>query len=166
MELSLDMGFRTVLDFTDIAAAEQQVKSTPVCFFLFALASSTHSAPRIARAIRTSRNRQIMYAPIIGLAENSEPRLIEATLQLGFDDILIPPFSAKTVAPRLTSHLRKNITFFETDQYFGPDRRVASGMNKETTKHSDRGKCGDHRTVLISRHLETGVNILKDRFHR
>ncbi len=166
MDLSLDIGFRTVLNFTNIGAAEQQVKRTPICFFLFALTCSAHSTPGISRAIRTSRNRQIKYAPMIGLTENPEPRLIEATLQLGFDDILIPPFSAKSVPPRLNSHLNRRITFFETTQYFGPDRRVGDGIHKEPAHHPDRGKGGDHRKVLISRNLETGVSILKDQFNR
>ena len=166
MDLSLDIGFRTVLNFTDLSVVEQQVKRTPICFFLFALTCSAHSTPGISRSIRSSSNRQIMYAPMVGFTENPEPRLIEATLRLGFDDILVPPFSAKSVAPRINSHINRRITFFETAHYFGPDRRVGEGIHKEPEPHPDRGKGGDHRKVLISRNLETGVSILKDEFHR
>ena len=166
MDLSFDIGFRTVASFSDIPQAELQLKRTPICYFLFALTCSAHNTPGIARAIRTSRNRQIKFAPMIGFTENAEPRMIEATLRLGFDDILVPPFSAKASLPRLMGHLNRRISFFETAEYFGPDRRVGEGIHKEPQHHPDRGKGGDHRKILINRSLETGTNILKDEFHK
>ncbi len=166
MDLSLDIGFRAVLNFHNIAQAEQQVKRTPICFFLFALDHAGPRVPGISRAIRKSRNRQIMFAPIIGFTENADPRIVKACLQFGFDDILIPPFSARTVTPRLNLHLNHRVSFFETTSYFGPDRRVGQGIHKERGPHPDRGKGGDHRKVVISRNLESGVTILKDEFHR
>ncbi len=166
VDLSLDIGFRSVLSFSDIELAEQQVKRTPVCFFLFALTRQSHNASGIARAIRTSRNRQIKFAPMVGFTESAEPRLIQATLRLGFDDILVPPFSAKVALPRLNNHINRRIHFYETENYFGPDRRVGLGIHKEPGNHPDRGKGGDHRKILINRSLETGVSILKDEFHK
>lgn len=166
MDLSLDIGFRSIIGFTDIDLVEQQVKRTPVCFFLFALTRSSHNASGIARAIRTSRNRQIKFAPMVGFTESAEPRLIQATLRLGFDDILVPSFSVKVTLPRLNNHINRRIHFYETKNYFGPDRRVGLGIHKEAKNHPDRGKGGDHRKILINRNLETGVSILKDEFHK
>lgn len=166
LDLSLDIGFSRVLDFTNIAAAEQQVLRAPIAFFLFSLDHNDLLTSRIAREIRRSRNRQIMYAPMIGLTEQPEPDLIETALQLGFDDILIPPFSAKTVAPRLKFHLNRRITFFETTQNFSPDRRAADSHNKKSGNPLGLNRDGDHRKILINRSLDTGISILKDQFHR
>lgn len=166
MDLSLDIGFRSVIKFSNIELAEQQVKRTPVCFFLFALAHNSQNFLGIARTIRTSRNRQIKFAPMIGFTESAEPRLIQDALGLGFDDILVPPFSAKVVLPRLNNHIIRQIHFYETGKYFGPDRRAGLSLHKELENHPDQSQDGDHRKILINRSLETGLGILKDEFHK
>jgi len=146
--------------------AEYQTKKTPICFFLLALDCAEQNIPVIARALRSSRNRQIKYAPLIGFAEVANPKMINFCLQLGFDDILLPPFSRKTINSRLKKHLNRNITFFETNEYFGPDRRTDFNENALAKPHPKRGEGGDHRKIVIRRNLETGVSILRDRFHR
>jgi len=164
-DLCQDIGFRTVLSYKNLAMAEYQTKKTPICFFLLALECAEQNVPAIARALRNSRNRQIRYAPLIGFAEVANSKMIDFCLQLGFDDILLPPFSRKIINSRLEKHLNRNITFFETNEYFGPDRRTEFSENALTKPHPKRGEGGDHRKIVIRRNLETGINILRDRFH-
>jgi len=164
-DLCQDIGFRTVLSYKNLAMAEQQTKRTPICFFLLALECTEQNVPVIAKALRNSRNRQIRFAPLIGFAEVANTKMIDFCLQLGFDDILLPPFSRRTINSRLEKHLNKRITFFETDVYFGPDRRLEFNKNTLAKPHPKRGEGGEHRKIVIRRNLETGVNILRDRFH-
>ncbi len=165
-DLCQDIGFRTVLSYKNLAMAEYQTKKTPICFFLLALECAEKNVPAIARTLRKSRNRQIKFAPLIGFAEVANPKMIDLCLHLGFDDILLPPFSRRIINSRLAKHLNRRITFFETDEYFGPDRRTESSEKALAKPHPKRGEGGDHRKIVIRRNLETGVNILRDRFHR
>jgi len=166
MDLALDMGFRTVLSYKNLAMAEQQTKRTPICFFLFALECVEQNVPVVAKALRSSRNRQIKFAPLIGFTEVANPKMIDFCLQLGFDDVLLPPFSRKIINPRLEKHLNRPVTFFETAQYFGPDRRTGISENASINSNLKRGQGGDHRKIVINRNLEAGINILRDKFHR
>lgn len=160
-DLCTDIGFRAIVNFSDLSLAEKQVQQTPICFFLVALSGIAHNTGGITRAIRTSRNRQIRLAPIIGFTENADPQLVSAVLTLGFDDIIVPPFSANSVFSRLSSHLNRRISFYETGHYFGPDRHI--GLNKQQQK--DQGKTLECRKFLITRSLESGIRILKDELH-
>ena len=160
-DLCADMGFRAIINFNDLSLAEKQVQQTPVCYFLVALRGIADNTGDITRAIRTSKNRQIRLAPIVGFTENADPQLVKKVLTLGFDDIIVPPFTANSVFPRLSSHLNRHITFFETEHYFGPDRHMGLNMKRQR----DQGITIEYRKFLFTRNLERGIQIIKDEFH-
>ena len=160
-DLCADIGFRAIVNFSDLSLAERQVQQTPICFFLVALSGIAHNTGGITRAIRTSKNRQIRLAPIVGFTENADPQLVRAVLTFGFDDIIVPPFTANSVFPRLSSHLNRRISFYETDHYFGPNRHV--GLNKQ--QDQDQEKALEYRKFLITRNIESGIRILRDEFY-
>jgi len=165
MDASLDIGFRTILNFTDIEIAEQQVKRTPLCFFLFSLDGNLSEIPKVAKAIRFNRKKSIRFAPMIGFTQKADQKTITACLQFGFDDIVAAPFDAQSIMLRLRELLNKQITFYETKTYFGPDRRRTPGQRpKDEPLHPKRGDGGDHREIIINRNIEIGITILSDEF--
>jgi response regulator RpfG family c-di-GMP phosphodiesterase len=163
-DLCLEMGLRSIVGFSEIKQAEQQVKRTPICFFLFDQTSSNTRIEEISKAIRFSRNRQVRFAPMICFTESPSQQLVGTCIQSGLDDIIAPPFSASRVMKRLELLFDHPTTFFETPDYFGPDRRNKLSETKPT--HKNRGKGGDHRRIEITRSFDTGVNILHDHFYR
>ena len=164
MDLCLEIGFRAIVRFSKIEEAEQQVKRTPICYFLFNADAASDQIIGISKAIRFSRNRQVRFAPMVCFAENPNQKLVALCIQAGFDDIFAPPFSAKRAEERLNALLERRLMFFETPDYFGPDRRNRMDMKKRN--HTDRGKGGDHRRIEITRNVDSGINILHDHFYR
>ncbi len=162
MDLSRDIGFRTVLQFTEIGVAEQQVSRMPICFFLFALDNMPEHVGSVARSIRASRTRNVRFAPMVGLTERADPGVVSMCLQLGFDDILVPPFSARRVLPRLTGLLGKRVCFYETDTYFGPGRRQRPHSFENPGPHPARQEENLLRTMTINRCLEHGISIVSE----
>jgi len=164
MDLCMEIGFRAVVRFSKIEQAEQQVKRTPICYFLFSAEGDEEQFASVSKAVRFSRNRQVRFAPMVCFAENPSQSMVRMCIQEGFDDIVAPPFSAKRVARRFNSLLECRLMFYETPTYFGPDRRKRLGKLKSIT--SARGSGGKHRRIEITRNVDSGINILHDHFYR
>lgn len=159
-QLSTDIGFRRVEWLSDVSEAEEQAKTTPVCYFMFPSSLNEATLRQVSALVRGSRNRQVEFAPLISFCEVPSERNIRTYLNMGFDDILVPPFHAKNVKARLELQMARRIIFFETATYFGPDRRRMEGFNADG--HALRGKGGDHRRIEMVRDPNIGVKILKD----
>ena len=159
-QLAQDVGFRHVLWLNDLTEAEEQTKQTPICFFFFSSALDPELTKEIVSALRSSRNRQIKFAPLVAFCEEPTEKAIRCYLNAGFDDILIPPFNARTASDRLRYLVRHHTVFFETKTYFGPDRRRNIGLKDRG--HALRGTGGEHRRIEIVRDPNVGDKILRD----
>jgi CheY-like chemotaxis protein len=73
--------------------------------------------------IRADRNLPSRAAPIICVSGYSERAMVEAAIRAGADDFLVKPISPRDVLAHITHHLTRRLEYFETDSYFGPDRR-------------------------------------------
>jgi len=162
MDLSRDLGFFAILNFKNMALVEQQITRTPICFFLFSLECEKSNIPVIAALIRSNRNRQIRFAPMIGFTEAANSKTINICLQLGFDDILLPPFGKKNIAPRLEQHIKKPHIYFEANNYFGPDRRVGAMKGSNAFRQTRRRKTKICKKFTIARDMESGVRVVKE----
>ncbi|GEM_PF-839586 len=164
MDLCLGIGFESVRRFSQIEEAEQQVAKTPVCFFVFTADVGTEKLGSVSKAIRFSRNRQVRYAPMVCFAESPGKQLVALCIQAGFDDILIPPFSVKRVGERLKAMLEQPMTFYETPDYIGPDRRKRAG--RKTPPSSALEKGNEYRQIDFVRKTGEGISILREDFRR
>lgn len=159
-QLARDLDFRHVLWLNDLAEAEEQTKKTPICFFFFSSAIGRELTKEILAAIRSSRNRQIKFAPAVAFCEEPTERSILCYVNSGFDDILVPPFYPKVVSDRLFYLTRHHVVFYETKDYFGPDRRRNAAFRDRG--HAKRGTGGEHRRIEIVRDPNVGIKILHD----
>lgn len=158
--LAQDVGFRNVSWLTDLAEAEESTKSIPTCFFLFTPDLNLKDAAEASKVLRASRNRQIKFAPLVGFCPEPTEASIRAYMSMGVDDILISPFTVDQVQERTRCMIGRKVVFFETKQYFGPDRRRDAGL--KDLGHKMRGSGGDHRRIEILRDLNVGVKVLSD----
>ncbi len=165
-DLSMDIGFRAIMRYCDIEKAERQARQTPVCFFMFNSQMDSNEIRDKAHKIRFSRSRQVRFSPMVCFVESPDPSLISMCLQTGFDDILAPPYSAKRVAPRLAAQVERRLVYYQTADYFGPDRRISHFAGNNTINHSDKAKEGAHRRIEITRSFDSEINIVSDRFFR
>src|SRR3546814_1685570 len=77
--------------------------------------SSTCALP-----ISASKN---VFVPIIMVTAQSEEWKVMKARDAGVTEFLVKPFSAKTMARRITVVVENPRQFVRTDEFFGPDRR-------------------------------------------
>jgi len=166
VDLSADIGFRAIKRFCDVEKAERQARQTPVCFFLFNSQMDDEEIRDKAHKIRFSRSRQVRFSPMVCFVESPDPNSISMYLQTGFDDILAPPYSAKLVAKRLEAQVDRRLIYYETADYFGPDRGFSHFSGNQKITYCDRAKEGEHRQIEITRNFDSDTNIVSERFFR
>ncbi len=159
-DLARDLGFRQVTPFSGLVHAEELTRKVPNNFFLFASDGELGPIKSQVQNIRNSTRPRVRYSPLICFIEVPLPMLISQCIQIGFDDILTLPWDPKQMMPRLRRQLNTQITYYETSNYFGPDRR-RFGKKRSTPARIYRESQG-YRRIDIKRDTAHGVQILGD----
>jgi hypothetical protein len=159
LNLARRFGFGTVLPYGGVAAAERQVLATPLCFFLFAEVPDVRTMASTAQAIRFSAGRRLRFSPLIYFCDSPALESIRTCINMGFDDVITPPFGPQRVGERLNRQIDTSLTYFETSSYFGPDRRGRLDANGAI---AERRRGGQYRKLEIIRTLAAGVSVLRD----
>lgn len=111
------------------------------------------------RSIRLSSDDQIRFAPVILFAEDGPFETYLHYVHMGFDDIITLPDKQPVLVQRLTGQLLSEQIYFETRDYFGPDRR-----RMEAPWESDSRRLPDphsHTRYTFSRVPGAGITISK-----
>lgn len=156
------LEFAAVLPYGGIAQAEQQANHTPICFFLFAAVADVASLRGVADAIRFCPGRRIRFSPLMYFSESPSAEAIRRCINMGFDDIITMPFTRVRVMERINRQIGRNLTYYETAGYFGPDRR---GRVSGPTRSAESRVGGQFRRLEIVRNLMTGINVVRDDFY-
>lgn len=159
LDMARGLGFAGVSPYSGLAQAEQQAQVTPLCFFLFAATEDVASLRNVANAVRFSTTRRLRFSPLIYFAESPSVEGINACLNMGFDDIITMPFTRKRVLERVARQVGQHLTYYETPDYFGPDRR---GRGAPLLANHDQRHGGPFRKLEIVRSLVHGVNVVRD----
>jgi hypothetical protein len=111
------------------------------------------------RSIRLSSNEQIRFAPVILFAEDGPFEMYLNYVHMGFDDVITLPDKQPLLVQRLTGQLVSEQTYFETRDYFGPDRR-----RMEAAWEADSRRMPDphsHTRYTFTRTPGIGIHILR-----
>lgn len=157
-----NLGFAGVSDYRGISQVEQQAGETPVCYFLFSAVADLRQLRPVADAIRFSAARTIRFSPMVYCAEEPSVETIMASINMGFDDIVALPQSTSKLRERLGRQIGHNMVFYETEGYFGPDRRNRVAGLKSNPVVNRVG--GPFRRLEIVRNVLDGVSVLRDEF--
>ncbi|VAW23880.1 hypothetical protein MNBD_ALPHA12-160 [hydrothermal vent metagenome] len=163
-DLCMDIGFRAVMRFCDIEEAERQARQTPVCFFLFNSQMNSDEIKSKAHKIRFSRSKQVRFSPMVCFVEGPDPSLISTYLQIGFDDIIAPPYSGRRVAQRLETQIERRLVYYETSGYFGPDRGIGHFMDNQKLDNLEQAKQNAYRRIEIIRRFDGNTNIVSEKW--
>lgn len=158
-EMAQGLGFAGVSSFTTIAQAEQQTLSTPICYFLFAATEDVAALRPVADSIRFSASRRLRFSPLIYFSESPSAESINTCINMGFDDVITMPFTQRRVLERMVRQVGRNLVYYETASYFGPDRR---NRITATGKPAESRLGGQFRRLEIVRNLMSGINVLRD----
>lgn len=154
--LTLRTGFSDVCSEKDGLAFP--ARGDPrLAYFLFHYEISPELLRHAIGAIRADGRFRFNPAVVV-VGECSETEALRY-INLGFDDILLLPQSARVIERRLSRQLGTPVSYFETDTYFGPDRRRANVLS---AAQRDLRTPGRHRHVryLIQRSGH-GVDVLR-----
>ena len=161
LAMARSIDFALVVPYAGMLQAEHQISRTPICFFLFAAVSNIESLRSVAQAIRFSPRRQIRYSPMIYFSESPSGQTIQACTNMGFDDVITMPFSRARLKARIDRQIGKPLRYFETQDYFGPDRRSLNPI----ARPGSRTPIGmQQRRIEFIRNSTSGVHVLRDEF--
>ncbi|WP_374634572.1 response regulator [Ferrovibrio sp.] len=75
-----------------------------------------------------------VFVPIIMVTAQSEEWKVIKSRDAGVTEFLVKPFSATTMARRITTVIENPRTFVRTEEFFGPDRRRHRAFNYTGTE--------------------------------
>lgn len=154
-ELARQVGFLGVHSFRSVKDLEREVQATPSIFMLFSAVGRLRNLRTIVDAVRASTDPRVRFAPLIYFSETPSLEMIRTCIGMGFDDIITLPFTLKRVRERLVRQLNSPLAYYQTETYFGPDRR---NRLPHEDGHAMRGSGGTHRRFDIVRTTD-GVSV-------
>ncbi|HVY50108.1 MAG TPA: hypothetical protein VHA07_00960 [Devosia sp.] len=161
LELAHALGFNPVERYSGLGRVEEQLRRTPLVFFLCAEVPDVSSLKPVADAVRFSALPDIRFLPLIYFARGLSVEGTKACIRMGFDDVIALPYSGGDLGERIFRQIGRPQVYYETATYFGPDRRNRAGNVRSTD--SDHGG-GQFRRIEIVRNPLTGVDVLRDDF--
>lgn len=128
-------------------------------FFLVHRHLSLSVMAAVIRSIRLSPDDQVRFAPVILFAEDGPYETYLQYIHLGFDDVITLPEKRPVLVQRLTVPLVGEHVYFQTPEYFGPDRRR---MESPTQTDSRRLPVPhSHTRFVFSRSPAEGIQIVR-----
>lgn len=157
-------GFKDTRQFPNNGSMLSEFRHGPLPFIFVHSTLPIALAQTSFLAVRTHPDVSLRFLPIIVIAEKCDTRKLLQFIQLGCDDIITMPLTAANILTRLKHQVGVGKDYYQTETYFGPDRRQHKITVNRT--HSGRGK-GDHffRHFLIQRHVTRGITILNTEVH-
>ena len=150
-------GFSTIKPFTSLADVEKQTVNSAICFFLFEEVSDILSLSETIKPIRLCKRHDVRFFPLIYLCDEPSSDIIRQCISNGFDDIIVNPKTNSNIKQRLIKQLDSIITYFETDSFFGPDRRRIADINlSKNANLRGKEKC---LQIKFTRNVQNGSAI-------
>lgn len=154
-QLAVRTGFRTVVHGEPGRFSEARSS----IFFFFHYQIGEDQRRGMLGALRSHPDPTIRFAPAIMIIATCTAAEVAGYIAQGFDDIISLPEKAGALQRRFAGQLDTLIRYYETPDYFGPDRRrlqqISAGFAEVRGKGNDR-----HRRYSIRRSPQTGVQIV------
>lgn len=161
-DIAADLGFVFVKAYAPRPMLPLLVQGPPISFVLFGEVPDPAAHLPAIREVRRGSPRSLSFAPLIYFAESPSRDMVTACIGLGFDDIVTMPFTQSRVQARLMQQIEMPLVYFETADYFGPDRRRLSGPRMADAFLRGLEEIQPARRYEIRRNLTTGVSILRE----
>ncbi len=165
-DIATELGFSFVKPIGLRSPLPIKAQSVPVCFVLFAGVEDPEIHAPIIREIRRAEPRSLAFSPLIYFSENPSHETVASCTRLGFDDVMTMPFTRERVHTRLMRQIETPLIYFETADYFGPDRRRRSSPRIADAYLRGLRDIPPARRYEIRRSLSHGVMILREELIR
>ncbi|MFZ3007650.1 MAG: response regulator [Phenylobacterium sp.] len=117
------VGLQNIYEAGDGAEALQQMRAHPIDIVLTDLAMEPLDGIDFVRLLRNSPDSPNQMAPVIMITGHSTMRRISEARDVGVNEFLAKPLTARGVLDRLQKIIDHPRPYIRTDDYFGPDRR-------------------------------------------
>ncbi len=101
------LGLDRVRAFTDPNEALAAIREHPPALVLTALETRPINGFKLAEMIRAEKEPAIGFVPILAMANQTKPELVQHARRIGIDDYLVKPLSARTLSQRFTAVLQR-----------------------------------------------------------
>jgi CheY-like chemotaxis protein len=128
-EILRAIGVKHMIEAGDGAEALQRLRREPIDVVFTDLAMQPLDGIDFVRLIRNSPDSPNPMIPIIMITGHSTMRRIGEARDVGVNEFLAKPVTAKGVIHRLTLIVEHPRQFIRTADYFGPDRRRRADPN-------------------------------------
>lgn len=92
---------------------------------------------QLTKIMRTDKTTPNAFVPIIMTAGSGHLNRVIRARDSGISEYLVKPFSAKSLADRITRVIEKQRQFVVCDSFVGPDRRVKQSAFEGTDRRED-----------------------------
>ena len=119
-------GAREIYEADDGAAGLEALESYSPDMLITDWSMPIFDGAELVQMIRNPKACKNAYVPIIMLTAHSEKKRVLEARDLGVNEFLCKPISAKSLYLRIKSIVENPRPFIRTKNYFGPDRRRGS----------------------------------------
>ncbi len=93
--------------FSDPAEAIASIREHPPSLVLTALEMRPMNGFKLAETLRAEKAPAVSYVPILAMAKESKPELVQHAKRIGIDDYMVKPLSARTLSQRISAVLQR-----------------------------------------------------------
>lgn len=93
--------------FTDPAEALAAIREHPPSLVLTALEMRSMNGFKLAETLRAEKAPAVSFVPIVVMAKESKPELVQHAKRIGIDDYMVKPLSARTLSQRFGAVLQR-----------------------------------------------------------
>ena len=148
--LLIAFGARNIVLASDGADAFQKLKHFAADIIICDWVMQPLDGMDFVRLIRTGKDSPNPFIPIIMLTGYTEMHRVLEARDVGANEFLAKPVSAKKLYSRIKAIIEHNRPFFRTKVYFGPDRR-----RKASATHSGLDKRNKETKAIAAQQIFT-----------
>lgn len=153
-EIAAEVGFGDIANIFDHTDQSNGLRY-PVSYFLVHHRLADTDCADIIDAVRNIDRRGLRLSPLVVMLPETSAESVRKFVGMGFDDVISLPQSQVQLTARLGTQLDRDIVYFETSDYLGPDRRR---MDAHAFLH--RSAISPHTRIVLRRDPEQGTSIL------
>ncbi|MCZ4273767.1 hypothetical protein [Maritalea porphyrae] len=154
----ISIGFMRTFCVNDFESLEQAISRHHINYCFFSQSSQVVQIRAAINAIRTYKDDDVRFSPIILMAKEISKEELRQYIGIGFDDIVQFPCTFDMLRTRAKRQLNNVIKYYETADYFGPDRRNFFGS--QTQQHEKRNGLAPYKCLSVRRDVFKGVEVV------
>jgi len=122
-EILRAIGVRHVFEAVDGVEALAVMRQTSIDVVITDLSMGPVDGLHLVQLLRRAPESPNPYTPVIMITGHSTERRVQAARDVGVNEFLAKPVTARAVVDRLTQLIENPRPFVRSSDYFGPDRR-------------------------------------------